>query len=136
MNIDLVIGNFIIHEDNSPRNLYHLSVVSIHGPEKREFTKVGLIENPESVIPRLKLLMYYFELVKKLGYAPSRDYLLESFERKVYEEMLEIDSAQFWTHIVGYDMETGGADFATPISYKLTYFDKWGIEKNVGIVMT
>jgi hypothetical protein len=136
MDIDLVIAEPIVHNDHSPRNLFKLTVVSAHGPKKREFIKVGLIEKPEGVIPRLKILMYYFELVEQLGYIPNNEYLLEAFERKVYDEMLEIDSAQFWNHIVGYDMETGMNTFATPISYTLTFHDNWGIEKRVGIVIS
>lgn len=134
MDVDLIVQNPVPVEVNNPKNVYKIKVVSEHGPISQSEHKSILLKSEKAVIARVKLLIFYFQYIKKVGYIPGDESVAIALERECYNQKLDFNVPRFWKAVIGYDSEYSEV-FATPVSFVVTFFDHVGFERAVSMTV-
>ena len=126
MNIDLIIVS-------PPTNTYRLYVKSNNDIMLQ--IQTNYLKDVKDVLQRLRLLLRYRdEVAKREVFFISKRSIIEFLDRICYEQKLNFQTLLFWEAMIGYRHQSNSY-FSYPVEFWVTYFDGYGVEKNVGIVV-
>jgi hypothetical protein len=137
MDIDLIIGKPDPKIINNPKNVYKLTVISDFSKIKKSI----LLYEAESVIERIKLLIFWFNTVNELwdkNYSPDEEnfinyneVIIGMLENETYKQKFSLNTKSFWNSICG----LGDNKYSQPESFEVNYFDPHGVELPVRIIV-
>ena len=126
MNIDLLIVS-------PPTNTYRLYVKSNN--DNMLQIQTNYLKDVKDVLQRLRLLLKYRdEVARREVFFVSKSSIIEFLDRICYEQKLNFQTLFFWEAMIGYRHQNNNY-FSHPVQFWVTYFDGYGVEKNVEIVV-